>query len=206
VFEFRPTEVPTTRPKILLVHHWVEFSNKFPDGLSHVKGKKFSIEAQQQVSYELSHTIKEGCYYDINLSNEDAGEKLYPNDTQNLYEMLIGLKEGNYYLMPYFPANYPVYRLDYATMSPLVSDSKLKYLGTIKPYESPPGNETLKLYLMYKLTPIILRVCVDEGVGYEKCTLEILINRCLMKEGTPPAGVTPKFIEYLSQIESLTPG
>jgi hypothetical protein len=206
MLEFRPTEVPTTRPKILLVHHWVEFSSKFPESLDAVRGKKFSIDAQQQDSYELTYELKEGCYYDLNLSNEDAGEKLYPDNSQNLYEMLIGLREGNYYLIPYFPAGYPVYRLDYPTMAPLVSDSKNKYLGTIKPYESPSDDPKLKLYLVFKLTPIILRVCVDNGVKYEKCTLEILINRCLLKPGTPPAGVTPKFIEYLDQVKTLTPG
>jgi len=173
--------------------------------LDFVKGKSFSIAAQQQDSYELSFTIKEGCYYDINLSNEGAGEKLYPNDSMHLYEMLIGLKGGNYYLLPYFPANYPIYQLDFATMVPLVSDSKKKYLGIIKPYESPPDNQQLRLYLVHKLTPIILRVCVDEGVAYEKCTLEFLINRCLLKNGTPPAGVTPKFIEYLDEIKNLAP-
>jgi hypothetical protein len=206
MLEFRPTEVPSTRPRILLTHHWVEFSQRFPDGLDFVKGKKFSIEAQQQVSYPLSFTLKEGCYYDINFSNEDAGEKLYPDNTNNLYEVLIGLKEGNYYLIPYFPADYPVYRLDYPTMAPLVSDSERKHLGNIKPADSPADNPQLRFYFVYKLTPVILRVCVDEGVDYEKCTLELLINRCLMKQGTPPTSVTPKFIEYLDQIKTLTPG
>jgi hypothetical protein len=206
MLEFRPTEVPTTRPKILLVHHWVKFSPNFPDALGYARGKSFSIEAQQQVSYELSYTLKEGCYHDVNLSNEDAGEKLYPNNSAHLYEVLIGLREGNYYLIPYFPAGYPVFRLDYSTMSPLVSDADRKYLGTIRPSESPPENAMLRLYFLNKLDPVILRVCVDEGVAYEKCTLEFLINRCLIKEGTAPASVTPKFIEYLDEIKNLVPG
>jgi hypothetical protein len=192
LIEFRPTELPTVRPRILLVGHWVKFSSGFPDNLDFVKGQAFSITAQQQVSYALSYSLKEGCYYDINLSNEDAGEKLYPDNRMHLYEMLIGLRDGNYFLMPYFPADYPIYRLDYATMSPLVS-------------ETPPDNPTLRLYLLYDQTPVILRVCVDDGVAYEKCTLEILINRCLMKAGTPPVNITPKFIEYLDEIKTLTP-
>jgi len=206
MLEFRPTEVPSTRPRILLTKHWVEFSPRFPEGLSHVKGKKFSIEAQQQVAYELSYKIKEGCYVDINLSNEDAGKKLYPDTSENLYEVLFGLKDGNWYIIPYFPADYPIYRLDYPDMSPLVSHAERKYLGTIKPYESPPDDPKLKLYLVFKLKPIILRLAIDEGVSYEKCTLEILINRCLMKEGTLPAGAPVKFIRYLDEIKTLTPG
>lgn len=188
-------------PRILLPNHWVKFSDGFPEQLSYVKGKTMRIDKQAQVTYELSYKLKEACYKDINLSNEDTGVKLYPDSSENLYELIIGLKPGNYYMIPYFPADIPIYRLDYPTMTPLVSDSSLKYLGNVKPSDSPAENPTLKLYLVYQLKPIILRLVSDDGVDYEKCTLQFTVNRCRMVSGTPPENVTPKPIYYLDELK-----
>lgn len=208
MIELRPVEtIERIKPlgRIILPDWWVSFSNNFPDGLSHVKGKTFRIAKQQQVKYELSYIIKEACYADVDLSN-DTGQQLYPNDTSILYEMLIGFKPGNYLCHVYFPAEFPVYSLDYPGMNPLMSDAAKKYLGAIKPEDSPTDNPIFKLYLVYKLTPIILRLYADDGVAYEKATLEFTINRCLIKEGVPPANVTPKLIPYLDEIKWLTKG
>ena len=201
MIELRPTEVPTTRPKILLPNHWVKFSDKFPDHLKHVKGKTMRVVKQAQITHALSWIIKENHYKDINLSNADAGEKLYPDAGDNIYEMLIGFKPGNYYVIPYFPAEQPIYRLDYPTMLPLVSDAALKYLGNVKPSDSPVEDPKFKLYLMYELKPIILRLVADDGVDYEKCSFEFTINRCQMEEGTPPDKVPVKVIYYLDELK-----
>ncbi|GAI08121.1 unnamed protein product, partial [marine sediment metagenome] len=191
---------------ILLVNHWVKFSNRFPDTLDHVKGKAARILKQQQVSYELSWIIKEDCYKDINLSNEDAGEKLYPDVADNLYEVLIGFKPGNYLCHVFFPADYPIYRLDYPDMSPLISSDAYKYLGAIKPSDSPVDNPTFRLYLVFRLKPVILRLYADDGVDYEKISLQFSINRCLMSFETPPPQITPKPILYLDEIKWLSLG
>jgi len=209
MIEVRPVQTieriaPATR--ILLVNHWVKFSNKFPDSLDHVKGKAAQILKQQQVDYQLSWTIKENCYKDINLSNEDTGEKLYPDVADNLYEVTIGFKPGNYLCHVFFPADYPIYRLDYPDMSTLISSDSLKYLGAIKPSDSPVDNPIFKLYLLYKLKPVILRLYADDGVDYEKITLDFSINRCLMGFGTPPQQITPKPILYLDEIKWLAAG
>ena len=201
MLELRPTEVPTTRPKILLVDHWIKFSNGFPDSLDHVRGKTASIIKQQQVPYELTYVLKEDCYVDINLSNESAGQKLYPDATSNLYEVLIGFKPGNYLCQIYFPADHPIYGLDYAIMVPLITSDTYKYLGAIKPEDSPADDPKLKLYLVYKLTPMILRIYADDGVAYEKATINFLVNRCAMKFGPAPADVKPKPIFYLDEIK-----
>ncbi|GAI24169.1 unnamed protein product, partial [marine sediment metagenome] len=115
MIELRPVEtVERIKPlvKVVLPDWWLRFSQNFPDGLKHVKGKTVRILKQQQVMYPLSWVLKEACYKDINLSNEDAGEKLYPDDESKLYEVLIGFKPGNYLTHVYFPADYPLYRLD----------------------------------------------------------------------------------------------
>lgn len=207
MIELRPTEVYANvfpRPKIILPDWWVKFSPAFPDTLDHIKGRTFRVTKQQQVDYELSWIIKEACYKDVNLSNEDAGEKLYPDISNNLYEVLIGFKPGNYFCQVYFPADYPIYRLDHPDMSPLTSSASKKYLGAIKPSDSPVDNPTFKLYLVFKLKPIILRLYADDGVDYEKISLEFTINRCLMQEGVPPPEVKPKPILYLDEIKWLT--
>jgi len=209
VIEVRPVETverikPTVR--ILLVDHWVRFSNSFPDSLSHVRGKTARIAKQQQVDYELSWIIKEACYKDINLSNEDGGEKLYPDVADNLYEVLIGFKPGNYLTHVYFPADFPIYRLDYPDMSPLISSDSLKYLGAIKPSDSPVENPIFKLYFVYKLKPIILRIYADDGVDYEKITTHFTINRCVLDFKAAPPDVEPKPILYLDEIKWLSAG
>lgn len=218
MIELRPVEtVERIKPavKVLLVNQFVKFSNKFPSALAHVKGKTARIAAQQQVTYELSWILKEAYYRDINLSNEDTGEKLYPDVSENIYEMLIGFKPGNYFVHVYFPADYPIYRLDYPDMYPLISSASLKYLGAIKPSDSPVENPTFKLYLVYELKPIILRIYADDGVDYEKISMQFTVNRCLMDFGPewpdlpvplkPPA-ITPKPILYLDEIKTLTLG
>lgn len=203
MIELRPADFADLawKPRILLPNHWIRFSDKFPDYLNHVKGKTFKIAKQVQVTYELSWILKEACYKDINLSNEDTGVKLFPDSADNLYEVLIGFKPGNYNIIPYFPADQPMYRLDHTSMLPLVSDAALKYLGTIKPTDSPVENPRFKLYLVYELKPVILRIVADDSVDYEKITWEIMINRCLMEQGTPPENVTPKPIEYLDNLK-----
>lgn len=208
MIELRPPGVTLetkAQPRILLPDHWVKFSDKFPDALKHVKGKTMRVTKQVQVTFPRSWIIKENCYVDVNLSNEDTGEKLYPEAVDNLYEMLIGLKPGNWYLIPYFPAEQPVYRLDQSDMRPLLSDGKLRYLGNVRPEDSPPENKSFRIYLVYQLTPVILRLVCDGGVDYEKCTLDLLINRCQLLERSDtnpmPDYVTPKRIEYLDELK-----
>lgn len=209
MIELRPVEtIERIKPavRVVLPDWWLKFSNNFPDTLDHVKGKTVRVLKQQQVKYPLSRTIKEACYNDVNLSNDDAGEKLYPDVADNLYEVLVGFKPGNYFCHVYFPAEYPLYRLDYPDMSPLISSDSLKYLGAIKPEDSPVDNPILKLYLVFKLKPIILRLYADDGIDYEKIDLEFTINRCLMQEGVPPPEVKPKPIQYLDEIKWLSLG
>jgi hypothetical protein len=192
-------------PRVLLPGHWIKISDNFPDSLDYLKsgktGKTYRIAKSVQVTYPLDYTIKEACYKDINLSDENAGVKLYPYAKGNMYEMLIGLHEGNYYIIPYFPSGQPVYRLDYSTMTPLVSDASLKYIGNIKPSDSPVENPVFKLYLFYKLDPIILRIVADDGVDYTKVILEFTVNRCALEEDTPPPNVIPKLIPYIEELK-----
>lgn len=206
MLEIRPVSVYENivpQPRVLLLNHWVSFSNKFPESLDHVKGKTFRISRQQQVSYSLSYILKEACYKDVNLSNEDTGEKLYPDASESLYEVLIGMRPGSYRCIPYFPADQPINRLDYPTMTPVMADSTLKFIGSIRPEDSPPENPVFKLYLVFKLKPIMLRLWVEDGVEYEKATLDLLINRCTLSQESLPSHVTPKNLLYLDEVKGI---
>lgn len=217
MLELRPPGVTLetrAQTRILLPDYWIKFSDRFPDHLDHVRGKRMKVTKQQQVTYELSYIVKEACYYDLNISNESSGVNLYPDADDHLYEMIIAMKPGNYYVIPYFPADQPIYRLDEPTMTPLVSSASLKYIGKVRPSDSPfiTDDEGLtnawsladfKMYIVNEMKPLIFRIVADDGVAYEKCTLEFLINRCVIQEGVPPDGITPKPILYLDEIREF---
>ncbi len=203
MLELRPIEVHEQvwpRPKVLLPGHNIQFSNAFPDGLDFVKGKTFRITKTAQVRYELSWILPAINYKDINLSNESSGEFLYPEAKDEVYETLIGFKPGNYFTLIFFPADQPIYRLGYYSMTPLVSSASLKYLGAIKPEDSPVNNPTLKIYTFFKLDPFIFRIVVDNGVDYEKMTWEICVNKCKLEKIAAPAEPV-KYIPYIDELK-----
>ena len=203
MLETRPIEVYENiypRPRVLLPGHNVQFSSQFPDSLSAYGGKTFKITKTVQVRYELSWVLPALHYKDINLSNEDSGEKLYPESSDEFYETLIGFKPGNYFGLIYFPANQPIYQLGYYTMIPTISDAALKYLGAIRPEDTPPDNPILKVYTFYKLDPFIIRMAVDNGIDYDKMTWVITINRCKIEAYTPPQGEPVKYIPYITEL------
>jgi hypothetical protein len=188
------------QPIVLLPGQGVRFSDQFPDTLSHVRGKTFTISKAVEVRYELSWILPTLDYKDIDLSNSNSGEKLYPNQSDELYETVIGLKPGNYFVQVFFPANQPVYRLSWSTMYPDASNAALKYLGAVKPEDSPPDNPIFKIYSVFKLDPFYLRMVVDDGIDYEKMTLVLTINRCKLVE-EPPEGSQPKYIPYITELQ-----
>jgi hypothetical protein len=187
------------QPNVLLPGQGVQFSDQFPDTLDHVKGKTFTVSKSVQVRYELSWILPSLYYKDIDLANGSSGEKLYPDQSDELYEILIALKPGNYFTQVYFPANQPVYKLSYNTMYPDVSNAALKYLGAIRPEDSPPENPIFRLYTVYRLTAFILRMVVDDSVDYEKMSLDFTINRCKLVEETPETMV--KYIPYITELQ-----
>jgi len=204
MLELRPIEVfeqVWPRPKVLLPGHNVQFSQGFPSALDFIKGKTVKISKTTQVSYELSSILPALHYLDVNLSNEDSGQKLYPESTDEFYETLVGFKSGNWFALLYFPSNQPVYRLGYNTMTPVISDASLKYIGAIRPEDSPVNNPILKLYTFYKLSPIIARITVDDGIDFDKMTMVISINKCKFEEYTPQKGEPVKYIPYLTELQ-----
>ena len=188
MLELKPQPLATVSPpvpKILQEGYSVRFTDQWPDTLSNVAGKTFQIEKTNQVPYDITRIIPGGNYTDVDLSNATGGENIYPENTRTLYETLIGLHPGNYLVHFYIPAGEYVHRLEQAGMVPNVASATLRYLGARKPKDSPPDDKRIFTYSVKGLEPLILRLLVDNGVAFEKMVLELLVNKCYLKQITP---------------------
>lgn len=165
------------RAALLQKDYYVRFSDydRWPD---HVQGKLFRISQKQEVEYLDSYTLPGNDYKDINLSNQDAGIHLYPDSDTMLTELIVAFKPGKYLVEPMYPAGHPIYRMDYSTMIPDVTNADRRWLGTWKPESSPIEDPKIKFYLVNTETPIIFRTYVLPGVDFEKCIFYFLANRC----------------------------
>jgi len=210
MLELRPAPLATVSPgvpKTLQENFFVRFTDQWPDTLSDVKGKLFQIEKTNQVPYDLSYIIASGGYYDVDMSNATGGENIYPQNTKTLYETLIGFKPGNYLVHFYIPAGEYMHRLEQSSMVPSTTPplhSTRRYLGARKPEDSPYDDKRLFTYSVKDLEPLILRLLVDTGVGYEKCILGLLVNKCYLKHIPSPTAeqiARSKVIEYYSELK-----
>lgn len=178
----------------------IGFTQKWPDALSHVKGKNFRIAKTAQISYALDWKLPGDHYLDIDISNATSGKKnLYPETEDVLYEMLLGFKPFNGFTQIFFPAETAVYRLDYVDMVPTISDAEKRYIGAIEPKDSPADDPRLKLYLVYKLDPIILRTYINASEEYDKPVWAITVNKCRLEQTAEipkPGDVIP----YMTQV------
>lgn len=183
-----PSEIYTLtfRRKLLQAGFLVRFTNVayWPD---HVRGKTFKILQKQETAYVISCIIPGGDYIDINLSNQEAGEKLYPIADDRLTELVIGFKPGEYIIEPRYPANRAIYRLDYATMEPNIADEDLRWLGAWKPEDSPAEDPRIHLFLVKGENPIYLRAYVLASVDYDKVVIPLLCNRMGIEEIKAPS-------------------
>jgi len=205
MLELKPQPLATVSPpvpKILQEGFFVRFTDQWPLTLPHVKGKTFQVEKTNQVPYDLSYIIPANDYRDVDLSNAVGGENIYPENTKTLYQTLIGFHPGNYLVHFYIPAGEYVHRLEQAGMVPNVAHATLRYLGARKPEDSPHTDKRIFAYAVKDLEPLILRVFVDNGVGFCKAILSLLVNKCYLKEITPTAEQFAKAlkIDYYSSL------
>ena len=183
----KPQFTVVVPPKLLQEGYLVHFPKSWPSTLKHVVDQTFRIDAVNQVPLAISHIIPTGDYRDVDLSNGSGAlqESIYPTKTESLFEVALGLKPGNYVVHFYIPATRHIHSLEYAGMTPDVTSASLVYLGARKPEDSPPEDTRIKFYLVKDLAPLILRVYVLPGVDYEKCVLDLTINKCLLHEIQP---------------------
>lgn len=190
-------------PKLLQEGYFVRFPDNWPAELSNIRGKTFQVNVTNQVPYDLSYIIPSDDYRDVDLSNAASGENLYPENINTLYEVVIGFKPGNYMTHIYVPAGEAVSRLEQASMNPSVASATLRYLGAIKPSDSPYDDKRLFLYFIKNVEPMIFRLFVDTGQDFEKCVLGITVNKCRLAQlasPTPDQQRLAKVIKYYSEL------
>ena len=195
--------VGATLPKLLQKGFFVKFPNEWPDTLPHVKGKFFKIARVNEVNQDLPYILPSNDYRDVDFSNQTGGVNLYPETTRTLYEVALGFKPGNYQVQFYIPAGEFVSRLDQAGMVPDVTVVARKYLGALKPEDSPYEDKRILIYFVKDLEPLIARTFVDTGCDFEKCVLGVTVNKCYLEELKTPTSeqlARSKEILYYSQL------
>ncbi len=175
-------------PKTLQEGYMVHFSSDWPSTHVAIRERTFRIDAVNQVPYDLSYIIPTGDYRDVDFANGSGTfkENIYPEQQNSLFEVLLGLKLGNYLTHWYIPAGKSIHQLEYAQMYPDLTDTKKKYLGARQPKDSPYNDPRIKLYLVKDLAPLIMRLFVLGGVDFEKCVIGLTVNKCMLREIEAP--------------------
>lgn len=189
-------------PRQLQEGYLVYFTKAWPTQLTHVSGKVFRVDVVNQVPYDLSYIIPASDYKEVDLSNGDDGEKLYPTKATTLYEVFMGLKTGNYLAQIQIPSSQYLSYLEYTGMTPVLTDSSKRYIGARKPSDSPYSDPRIKMYFVKDLAPLILRLYVLPGVDYEKVVLGLHINKCQLREIKEPSDeemLKAKVIRYYEE-------
>jgi hypothetical protein len=149
----------------------------------------------------VSYILPNNDYKDVLLDNTTNGVKLYPDAEGRVYEILVGLKPGDYHVIPYIPTGKYVLGLGDASMYPDVTDANKRYLGAITPEDSPADDPTVKLWAIKDYDGWVLRTYVLDGVGFEKCVLEFKVVKHELKEVPKPATFTT--IKHHSEEEGV---
>lgn len=190
----RTIEFPPTKREYQ-VGDYLTFSSAWPSNLGIAPNHTYQVAFRQDVPYDLSNIIQAGDYKDVNISDNTQNdatnplyENLYPYGTQNtLYQILVGLKPGNFMLHLYMPYDQWILGLEFTNMVPNdqnMYDPRLKYIGSIKPEDSPYYDPRLQIVTVYNMVPFYLRFLVDTGDD-EKCIAPLIINHCQLKDLTP---------------------
>ena len=205
MLELKPMPEATVSPgvpKLLQAGYYVRFTDQWPLTLPHVTGKCFQVEKTNPVPHDITRKIPGGNYCELDLSNAEGAENIYPENTKTLYETLIGFKPGNYLAHFYIPAGEYMHRLEQSGMVPNVASATLRYLGARKPEDSPYDDKRIFTYSVKDLEPLILRLLVDNGVAWEKMVLGLVVNKCYLKQITPTSEqlAKAKKIDYYTSL------
>jgi len=190
MIELRPEPLAEVRPpvsKYLQEGYFVHFTDKWPSTMGHVAGKFFQVDKTNQVPYVRRYILPTTDFRDVDLSNGQGAfqESLYPINNSSLFEISFGWKLGNYLIHTYIPAERHIHGLEFAGMTPLVTDVNRRFLGASKPDDSPYNDHRFFVYAVKDLEPIILRHYILPGVAFEKVVMGIFVNKCHIVEITP---------------------
>lgn len=163
-------------------------------------GKYWEIKETVLVSYDKGYILPGEDHKNLDLSNATAGLKLYPESESIVYEILIGLKPGNYQIGLYIPGvNDYLLALGDTSMYPDLDDTELKYLAAITPEDSPYDNPLLKLWAIKDMAAWILKDYILPGVDYDNSILGFKIAKHRLAKIAKPDVYTT--IKYFTEIK-----
>lgn len=160
----------------------IHFSKAWPGTNKWARDSYFEIEKTAYVDYRKSYTLPGSDYKELDLSNATSGLNLYPETDEQVHEILVGFKPGNYIVQIDVPNGSPLGKLPEASMIPSKTDSDLKYLNAKNPEDSPPESPTLKFWAIKDMPAIILRPITLSGQDFERVTITFKVAKHLLKQ------------------------
>lgn len=195
------------RQILLAKGSWVKFSPGWPSGqgsnFDWASGKVFKVSSDPVLTkYPLSFILPGSDYTTFDISNTQpvgtAGEQMYPNQTNVLYQIAIGMKPGNYFVQTYIPRGQYVYTVGSSAIFPDITSSTYRYLGAKYPKDSPADAPLWSVYAIMNQPGFVFAPYVD-GVDFDKATIEFNINKCQLTQilPMPDANGKPTNLEYI---------
>lgn len=176
------------------------FTEAWPDAHKWAKNKYWEIKETALVSYDRGYILPGEDYKNLDLSNATDGLKLYPESEGVVYEILIGLKPGNYQIGLYIPGvNDYLLALGDTSMYPDLTDTARKYLAAITPDDTPYDNPLLKLWAIKNMAAWILKDYILPGVDYDNSILGFKLAKHRLGEISKPDVFTT--IKYFNEIK-----
>ena len=175
------------------------FTEAWPDAHRWCRNHYFEIKETAVVPFDRGYILPGNDNQTYDLSNATAGLKLYPENEDRVYEILIGLKPGNYQVGIYCPgvSDY-LLSLGDSSMYPDLADATKRYLGAIIPDDSPYSNPLLKLWAIKDMVSWQLKVYIHPGVDFEKVVLGFRVATHKLAEIPKPDAFTT--IKYYTEI------
>lgn len=176
------------------------FTKAWPDAHKWAKDKYWEIKETALVSYDKGYILPGEDYKNLDLSNATGGLKLYPASEGVVYEILIGLKPGNYQIGLYIPGvNDYLLALGDTSMYPDLTDSDRRYLARMTPEDTPYDNPLLKLWAIKDMAAWILKDYILPGVDYDDSILGFKVAKHRLEEISKPDVFST--IKYFSEIK-----
>ena len=165
-------------PEFLKRGRLVKFVGDFNSDIT--DGTLVEIEQTNLINFRKGYIVPEDDRVLVDFSN--YGTKLYPTEPDSLYEILIGFKtDGEFIIHPQLPAGHYIWRLEEATMYPDAASPSKRWIGAIKPSDSPVESPKLRIHTLKDMEPLYFEI-QNVGTDYGKIILDLSINQCLFRK------------------------
>jgi hypothetical protein len=193
-------------PRMLEEGYLVYFPTTWPSTYNNVRGQMFQVSVAKQIPYDIPYIIPGGDYRDVDFSNGGGTfqENLYPENDVTLEQIGVSFKEGDFLAEFFIPANTTYDYLEYAGMTPTLTDPKLIYLGAYRWQDSPYKDPQFFFYAIHKLTPLIMRLYAEKNVDFAHIMTGLIVNKMLLSpipNPTQAQQTQAKVIHYYDELK-----